>query len=168
MSASNTKKFLKWKFHSINYVREVCYYKPKLNNSIPLWLYTATIFILRNIMFGDTCEWADIISMIFSRVTDFRAKCFFRSIKYTIKDKYFFYSRYRLKTFSLWFPDVSECLLNKSNKHQNNLGEFSEKPDLPYFDKAASKNVTSPLGKTAYLNCRVKNLANRTVSKQNN
>lgn len=63
------------------------------------------------------------------------------------------------------FPDVSECLLSKSNKHQNNLGEFSGKPDLPYFDKAASINVTSPLGKTAYLNCRVKNLANRTVSK---
>lgn len=33
-----------------------------------------------------------------------------------------------------------------------------------YFDAAASKNVTALLGKTAYLNCRVKNLANRTVS----
>lgn len=70
----------------------------------------------------------------------------------------------RLKIFSLLFPDVSEGLLSKSNKHQNNLGEFSGKPDLPYFDKGASKNVTAPLGKTAYLNCRVKNLANRTVS----
>lgn len=35
-----------------------------------------------------------------------------------------------------------------------------------YFDAAASKNVTALLGKTAYLNCRVKNLANRTVSAQ--
>lgn len=34
----------------------------------------------------------------------------------------------------------------------------------PYFDKAASKNVTALLGKTAYLNCRVKNLGNKTVS----
>lgn len=34
----------------------------------------------------------------------------------------------------------------------------------PHFDAAASKNVTALLGKTAYLNCRVKNLANRTVS----
>ncbi|XP_022910396.1 zwei Ig domain protein zig-8-like isoform X2 [Onthophagus taurus] len=34
----------------------------------------------------------------------------------------------------------------------------------PHFDTAASKNVTALLGKTAYLNCRVKNLANRTVS----
>ncbi|XP_065333811.1 lachesin-like isoform X1 [Cloeon dipterum] len=35
---------------------------------------------------------------------------------------------------------------------------------LPHFDKAASKNVTSLLGKTAYLNCKVKNLGNKTVS----
>lgn len=34
----------------------------------------------------------------------------------------------------------------------------------PYFDLSASKNVTALLGKTVYLNCRVKNLANRTVS----
>lgn len=34
----------------------------------------------------------------------------------------------------------------------------------PYFDKSASKNVTALLGKTTYLNCRVKNLGNRTVS----
>lgn len=34
----------------------------------------------------------------------------------------------------------------------------------PYFDKPASKNVTALLGKTAYLNCRVKNLGNKTVS----
>ncbi|GLV39745.1 defective proboscis extension response 21 [Carabus blaptoides fortunei] len=34
----------------------------------------------------------------------------------------------------------------------------------PYFDKAASKNVTALVGKTAYLNCRVRNLGNRSVS----
>lgn len=33
----------------------------------------------------------------------------------------------------------------------------------PYFDKAASKNVTALLGKTAYLNCKVKNLGNKSV-----
>ncbi|XP_062560581.1 zwei Ig domain protein zig-8-like isoform X2 [Armigeres subalbatus] len=33
----------------------------------------------------------------------------------------------------------------------------------PYFDLAASKNVTALLGKTAYLNCRVKNLGNKTM-----
>ncbi|XP_022181835.1 zwei Ig domain protein zig-8-like [Myzus persicae] len=34
----------------------------------------------------------------------------------------------------------------------------------PYFDKLASKNVTALVGHTAYLNCRVRNLGNRTVS----
>lgn len=34
----------------------------------------------------------------------------------------------------------------------------------PHFDRAASKNVTALLGKTAYLNCKVKNLGNKTVS----
>lgn len=34
----------------------------------------------------------------------------------------------------------------------------------PYFDETASKNVTALVGHTAYLNCRVRNLGNRTVS----
>jgi neurotrimin len=34
----------------------------------------------------------------------------------------------------------------------------------PYFDKSASKNVTALVGKTTYLNCRIRNLGNRTVS----
>lgn len=33
----------------------------------------------------------------------------------------------------------------------------------PYFDISASKNVTALVGTTAYLNCRIKNLQNRTV-----
>ncbi|XP_037297520.1 tyrosine-protein phosphatase Lar-like isoform X1 [Manduca sexta] len=36
----------------------------------------------------------------------------------------------------------------------------------PYFDLVASKNVTALLGKTAYLNCRVKNLGNKTINMQ--
>ncbi|XP_063823612.1 uncharacterized protein LOC135073385 isoform X2 [Ostrinia nubilalis] len=36
----------------------------------------------------------------------------------------------------------------------------------PYFDLMASKNVTALLGKTAYLNCRVKNLGNKTINMQ--
>lgn len=35
----------------------------------------------------------------------------------------------------------------------------------PYFDKSASKNVTALVGKTVHLGCRVRNLANRTVSR---
>ncbi|XP_043474540.1 lachesin-like isoform X2 [Leptopilina heterotoma] len=36
----------------------------------------------------------------------------------------------------------------------------------PYIDKSASKNVTALLGKTTYLNCRVKNINNKTMSLQ--
>jgi hypothetical protein len=34
----------------------------------------------------------------------------------------------------------------------------------PYFDISASKNVTALVGNTAYLNCRVRNLGNKTVN----
>nr|XP_022904053.1 zwei Ig domain protein zig-8-like [Onthophagus taurus] len=34
----------------------------------------------------------------------------------------------------------------------------------PFFEKTASKNVTALVGKTTYLNCRVRNLGNRTVT----
>ncbi|XP_052869343.1 zwei Ig domain protein zig-8-like [Anopheles cruzii] len=34
----------------------------------------------------------------------------------------------------------------------------------PYFDISASRNITALVGNTAYLNCRVRNLGNRTVS----
>ncbi|KAK8379005.1 hypothetical protein O3P69_009629 [Scylla paramamosain] len=36
------------------------------------------------------------------------------------------------------------------------------RPDLPFFDYEESKNVTALLGKTAILNCRVKNIGNKT------
>ncbi|XP_017967669.1 probable serine/threonine-protein kinase MARK-A isoform X2 [Drosophila navojoa] len=48
------------------------------------------------------------------------------------------------------------------NRNSIDLGEDS-RSNGPYFDKAASKNVTALLGKTAYLNCRVKNLGNKTM-----
>lgn len=34
----------------------------------------------------------------------------------------------------------------------------------PTFDTSVPDNLTGLVGKTAYLNCRVKNLGNRTVS----
>ncbi|XP_014217795.1 zwei Ig domain protein zig-8-like, partial [Copidosoma floridanum] len=49
-----------------------------------------------------------------------------------------------------------------ANTNQNTLDEILRTG--PYFDKSASKNVTALLGKTTYLNCRVKNLGNKTVS----
>ncbi|XP_014213440.1 protein amalgam-like isoform X2 [Copidosoma floridanum] len=36
--------------------------------------------------------------------------------------------------------------------------------DKPYFDDTVARNVTAIVGTTAELNCRVKNLANRTIS----
>lgn len=35
---------------------------------------------------------------------------------------------------------------------------------FPHIDKMASPNVTALLGKNAYLNCKVKNLGDKTVS----
>lgn len=72
--------------------------------------------------------------------------------------------------------DSSNAKDNKggsSGSGGNAAGVYGSKPNAldldafkvgPYFDKAASNNVTALLGKTAYLNCRVKNLGNKTVS----
>lgn len=38
-------------------------------------------------------------------------------------------------------------------------------PSEPYFDESTLKNVTALVGKSAYLNCRVRNIGNKTVSK---
>lgn len=46
----------------------------------------------------------------------------------------------------------------------NNIDVDDQSRSGPFFDKAASKNVTALLGKTAYLICKVKNLGNKTVS----
>ncbi|XP_029666375.1 uncharacterized protein LOC115237461 [Formica exsecta] len=48
--------------------------------------------------------------------------------------------------------------------YSQNALEETARSTGPYFDKSASKNVTALLGKTTYLNCRVKNLGNKTVS----
>ncbi|XP_076179287.1 zwei Ig domain protein zig-8 isoform X2 [Ptiloglossa arizonensis] len=51
------------------------------------------------------------------------------------------------------------------NVHQNSLDDSSTRTG-PYFDVSASKNVTALLGKTTFLNCRVKNLGNKTMTLQ--
>ncbi|XP_055716476.1 zwei Ig domain protein zig-8-like isoform X2 [Phlebotomus papatasi] len=51
---------------------------------------------------------------------------------------------------------------SSSGGAKNNI-DVDEQKSGPYVDKAASKNVTALLGKTAYLNCRVKNLGNKTM-----
>lgn len=58
--------------------------------------------------------------------------------------------------------------LQRDSKHKDSSGNVLDAGaatrQAPHFDKPASKNVTALLGKTAYLNCRVKNLGNKTVS----
>ncbi|KAL6428087.1 hypothetical protein ACFW04_008454 [Cataglyphis niger] len=50
---------------------------------------------------------------------------------------------------------------NGDTFNQNALEE-TVRSTGPYFDKSVSTNVTALLGKTTYLNCRVKNLGNKT------
>ncbi|KAJ8876086.1 hypothetical protein PR048_023995 [Dryococelus australis] len=63
---------------------------------------------------------------------------------------------------------ASPCLTWSAQKDiapAGNSLDYSASRAGPYFDKVASKNVTALLGKTAYLNCRVKNLGNKTMSR---
>lgn len=55
-------------------------------------------------------------------------------------------------------------LSGTSVMNRNTIELTEDARNGPYFDKAASKNITALLGKTAYLNCRVKNLGNKTVN----
>ncbi|KAK4885558.1 hypothetical protein RN001_001829 [Aquatica leii] len=67
---------------------------------------------------------------------------------------------------------ASSGLSRPKSDESNGLQEISEDLDLepmiinrgPFFDKSASKNVTALVDKTSYLNCKVRNLGNRTVS----
>ena len=44
------------------------------------------------------------------------------------------------------------------------MDQKEEQASSPYFDLNHSGDVTAVLGKTALLNCRVKNIGNKTVS----
>ncbi|XP_037953078.1 uncharacterized protein LOC119683465 isoform X2 [Teleopsis dalmanni] len=64
---------------------------------------------------------------------------------------------------SLQKGSSSNILTGNSGINRNSIDLTDDARNGPYFDKAASKNVTALLGKTAYLNCRVKNLGNKTM-----
>lgn len=50
------------------------------------------------------------------------------------------------------------------NLNEEQIGRFMKPLGRgPYFDTSATKNVTSLVGKTGHLNCRIKNLGNKTV-----
>jgi hypothetical protein len=66
------------------------------------------------------------------------------------------------------FHDYDENAFNENGNGNNNNEHNGEVMQSalnrgPYFDISASKNVTALIGSTAYLNCRVKNLGNKTV-----
>ena len=55
---------------------------------------------------------------------------------------------------------------SKASQPNSLLGSAEGEPGaVPQFDLNNSGNVTAVLGKTAILNCRVKNIGNKTVSK---
>lgn len=53
-----------------------------------------------------------------------------------------------------------------NNNHSDLTGTMNSNNPLnrgPFFDVSASKNVTALVGRNANLNCRIKNLGNKTV-----
>lgn len=69
--------------------------------------------------------------------------------------------------------DVDVNVNNNNNQHFNNDHGFDvgdettsiEAPVVgPHFDFTAFKNITTLVGNTAYLKCRVRNIGNKTVS----
>ncbi|KAH8291996.1 hypothetical protein KR054_003052 [Drosophila jambulina] len=68
-------------------------------------------------------------------------------------------SLHKAGSFGNTFPSQMASGINR-----NSIDLLEEARNAgPYFDQAFSKNVTALLGKTAYLNCRVKNLGNKTM-----
>lgn len=94
-----------------------------------------------------------------------------RRTRLYLNESSFTHTYIKLPSFrSLYFPGWSRPKSQSDNEQEDNNMKGSEnelEPIIidrgPFFDKAASKNVTALVGKTAYLNCRVRNLGNRTV-----
>lgn len=59
--------------------------------------------------------------------------------------------------------DTRPTLASQYQRHSGDSIFLEGDLPAPYFDLNSSGNVTAVLGKTALLNCRVKNIGNRTV-----
>ncbi|XP_015589179.1 hemicentin-2 [Cephus cinctus] len=66
-----------------------------------------------------------------------------------------------LLALGLLFAGPARCTTDDDNHEDLELEPLNRGP---YFDVSASHNVTALVGKTAVLNCRVRNLGDRTVS----
>lgn len=53
--------------------------------------------------------------------------------------------------------DIADNDIGDEDMHGNSLNRG------PYFEVTTTKNITAIAGQSAYLNCRVRNLGNRTV-----
>lgn len=80
-------------------------------------------------------------------------------------------------SFLFFFAGLTLCYQRQSvsnNNHNNAEAKPTHLPPLhyphghkwnePYFDLTMPRNITSLVGKSAYLGCRVKHLGNKTVS----
>ena len=87
-------------------------------------------------------------------------------------------SRNCINNFINLIPGITMCYQRPSVNHNanSNNNHFDQKPTHqphsafghkwtePYFDVTMPRNITSLVGKSAYLGCRVRNLGNKTVS----
>ena len=73
----------------------------------------------------------------------------------------------KIKIWNHAFNGLLYCMFieNELSRFSSSAGTEGddETASSPYFDLDNSGNVTAVLGKTAYLNCRVKNIKNQTV-----
>ncbi|XP_034943878.1 hemicentin-2-like isoform X2 [Chelonus insularis] len=70
---------------------------------------------------------------------------------------------FALAVISYGIPSYGALHSSKNSEFSNQIAvDDPSSKSGPYFDVSASKNVTALLGKTTYLNCRVKNLGNKT------
>ncbi|XP_044584865.1 neurotrimin [Cotesia typhae] len=70
-----------------------------------------------------------------------------------------------LFTLGLLFVSPGGCIDNNHGDNSKDIEfDFDPLDRGPYFDVAASHNVTALVGKSALLRCRVRNLGDRTVS----
>jgi hypothetical protein len=84
----------------------------------------------------------------------------------TINNKHYqFHSDYDENSFNDGNGQNSNNNNNNNNNHNDNGDALQSALNRgPYFDISASRNVTALVGTTAYLNCRVRNLGNKTLT----
>ncbi|XP_034098997.1 protein CEPU-1 [Drosophila nasuta] len=90
-----------------------------------------------------------------------RILLYFLFFRATLCQRSYFDPKINITEMFMMGDDVN----NGFNMNDDQIVKFIKPLDRgPYFDTSATKNVTSLVGKTGHLNCRVRNLGNKTVS----